>query len=211
MVLIRVSTLCSVLEACSSLEVIVLQIAFLTGHGGLKIENKNLKFLQVTFPYYVERFEVNAPSQDVLDIRDIKCESKNNFILTSPNIQFNRNHWVSRCVYRPHISYNVTELVQNNNAPREEGDCSNERLWEDANPFPNADFCVYKVWMYNFNGSSKEEFAFASRFVMQKTVMMKMMIETSSYPPMKKLEVEAAVAKLMELPKGNEDFSTGCF
>ncbi|KAG2288043.1 hypothetical protein Bca4012_031096 [Brassica carinata] len=112
MVLIRVSTLCSVLEACSSLEVIVLQIAFLTGHGGLKIENKNLKFLQVTFPYYVERFEVNAPSQDVLDIRDIKCESKNNFILTAPNIQFNRNHWVSRCVYRPHISYNVTELVQ---------------------------------------------------------------------------------------------------
>ncbi|KAF3581609.1 hypothetical protein DY000_02032100 [Brassica cretica] len=112
MVLIRVSAICSVLEACSSLEVIVLQIAFLTGHGGLKIENKNLKFLQVTFPYYVERFEVNAPSQDVLDIRDIKCESKNNFILTALNIQFNRNHSVSRCVYRPHISYNVSELVQ---------------------------------------------------------------------------------------------------
>ena len=112
MVLIRVSTLSTVLEACSSLEVIVLQIAFLTGHGGLKIENKNLKFLQVTFPYYVERFEVNAPSQDVLDIRDIKCESKNNFILTAPNIQFDRNYWVSRCVYRPHISYNVSELVQ---------------------------------------------------------------------------------------------------
>ena len=102
-------------------------------------------------------------------------------------------------------------LFKNNNAPREEGECSNERLWEDANPFPNADFCAYKVWMYNFNGSSKEEFAFASRFVMQKTVMMKMMIETSSYPPMKKLEVEAAVAKLMELPKDNEDFSTECF
>ena len=65
--------------------------------------------------------------------------------------------------------------------------------------------------MYNFDGSSKEEFAFASRFVMQKTVMMKMMIETSSYPPMKKLEVEAAVAKLMELPKGNEELSIECF
>lgn len=65
--------------------------------------------------------------------------------------------------------------------------------------------------MYNFNGSSREEFAFASRFVMQKTVMMKMMIETSSYPPMKKFEVEAAVAKLMKLPKGNEDLSIECF
>ena len=80
-----------------------------------------------------------------------------------------------------------------------------------CNPFPYADFRVYNVWMYNFNGSSKEEFAFASRFVMQKTVMMKMMIETSSYPPMKKLEIEAAVAKLVELPKGNEDLSIECF
>ena len=84
-------------------------------------------------------------------------------------------------------------------------------MWENATPFPNADFRVYKVWMYNFDGSSKEEFAFASRFVMQKTVMMKMMIETSSYPPMKKLEVEAAVAKLMELPKGNEELSIESF
>uniref|UniRef100_M4DDA3 Uncharacterized protein n=1 Tax=Brassica campestris TaxID=3711 RepID=M4DDA3_BRACM len=217
MCLLRVSTLSSVLAACSSLEVIVLQIAFLTGFGVLKIENKYVKFLQVTFPNYVERIEVNAPSLDVLDIRDIKCESKNNFILTAPNNQFNRNHWVSRCVYRPHISYNVSELSKTNNAYREEeGECysdgiANEKLWEDANPFPNTDFRVYKVWMYNFNGSSKEEFAFASRFVMQKTVMMKMMIETSSYPSMKKLEVEAAVAKLMELPKGNEELSIECF
>ncbi|CAN6828914.1 unnamed protein product [Brassica oleracea] len=276
MVLIRVSTLSTVLEACSSLEVIVLQITFLTGFGVLKIENKNLKFFQVTFPYYVERIEVNAPCLDVLDIRDIKCQSKNNFILTDPNNQFNRNHWVSRCVYRPHISYNVSELAQetrniwhellvsdfhgmttrhgtlsvsvditspkevkilkelllmwttytmieleilfktNNASRKEEGECysdgiANEKLWEDATPFPYADFRVYNVWMYNFNGSSKEEFAFASRFVMQKTVMMKMMIETSSYPPMKKLEIEAAVAKLVELPKGNEDLSIECF
>ncbi|CAN6828904.1 unnamed protein product [Brassica oleracea] len=275
MFLFRVSTLRRVLAACSSLEVIVLEIVFLSGLGVLKIGNKNLKFLQVTFPDYVERIEVNAPCLDVLDIRDIKCESKNNFILTAPNIQFDRNYWVSRCVYRPHISYNVSELVQEtkhiwyellvsdfhgmprhgtlsvsvditnpkevkilkelllmwttykmieleilfktNNASREEeGECFSDgiahgKLWENATPFPNADFRVYKVWMYNFDGSSKEEFAFASRFVMQKTVMMKMMIETSSYPPMKKLEVEAAVAKLMELPKGNEELSIECF
>ncbi|KAL0725353.1 hypothetical protein Bca4012_039952 [Brassica carinata] len=274
MVLLQASTLSSVLATCSSLEVIVLQVGFIIRRGVLKIENKSLKFLQVTFPNHVERIEVNAPCLDVLDIRDIKCESKNNFIITAPNSQFKRNHWVSRCVYRPHISYNVSELAQEtkniwyellmsdfhgmttrhgtlsvsvditnpkeveilkelllmwttytmieleilfktNTAPREEEEegsgIAHAKLWEDATPFPNADFRVNSVWMYNFNGSSKEEFAFASRFVMQKTVMMKMMIETSSYPPMKKLEVEAAVAKLMKLPKGNEDLSIECF
>ncbi|XP_056864409.1 F-box protein At3g60790-like [Raphanus sativus] len=275
-VFVRVCTLSSVLAACSSLEVIVLQIGFLTGIDVLKIENKNLKFLQMTFPCYVERIEVNAPCLDVLDIREIKCENKNNFIITAPINQFNRNRWVSRCVYRPHISYDVSELAQEtkniwhellmsdfhgmttrhgtlsvsvditnpkeveilkelllmwttytmieleilfktNNASREEeGECysdgiAHEKLWEDATPFPNAGFRVNSVWMYNFNGSSKEGFAFASRFVMQKTVMMKMMIQTSSYPPTKKSEVEAAVAKLMELPKGNEDLSIECF
>lgn len=84
-------------------------------------------------------------------------------------------------------------------------------MWEDATPFPNAGFRVNSVWMYKVNGSSKEEFAFASHFVMQKTVMMKMMIQTSSYPPKKKSEVEAAVAKLMVFPKGNEDLSIECF
>ncbi|KAJ0254903.1 F-box protein [Hirschfeldia incana] len=271
MMVTQFSTVSSVLAACSSLEVVVLQMAFLAVFGVLTIEHENLKFLQVDFPYYVQTIQVNAPRLDVLDIRDINCEGENDFIVTGPNNQFNRNHWVTRRVYRPHISYNVSELAQEtkniwhellmsdfrgmtarhgtlsvslditnpkevgifkelllmwttytmieleilfktNNAPREEdGECSNEILWEDANPFPSAGFRVYQVWMYNFKGSSKEEFAFASRFVTQKTVMMKMMIETSLYPPMKKLEVEAAVAKLMELPKGNEDLSIECF
>ncbi|WZZ51823.1 hypothetical protein YC2023_051930 [Brassica napus] len=256
MFLFRVSTLRRVLAACSSLEVIVLEIVFLSGLGVLKIGNKNLKFLQVTFPDYVERIEVNAPCLDVLDIRDIKCESKNNFILTAPNIQFDRNYWETKHIWYEllvsdfhgmprhgtlSVSVDITNpkevkilkelllmwttykmieleiLFKTNNASREEeGECFSDgiahgKLWENATPFPNADFRVYKVWMYNFDGSSKEEFAFASRFVMQKTVMMKMMIETSSYPPMKKLEVEAAVAKLMELPKGNEELSIECF
>ncbi|KAF3575745.1 hypothetical protein DY000_02032090 [Brassica cretica] len=213
MVLIRVSTLSTVLEACSSLEEIVLQIAFLTGFG-LKIENKNFKFLQVTFPYYVERIEVNAPCLDVLDIRDIKCQSKNNFILTDPNNQFNRNHWFSRhgtlsvsvditspkevkilkellLMWTTYTMIELEILFKTNSASREEeGECYSDGI---------------------ANEKFKEEFAFASRFVMQKTVMMKMMIETSSYPPMKKLEIEAAVAKLVELPKGNEDLSIECF
>ncbi|CAH8285178.1 unnamed protein product [Eruca vesicaria subsp. sativa] len=267
MVIFWVSTLTSVLAACSSLEVIVLQLAFSKDDSVLKIENKKLKFLQMSFLHYVKRIEVNAPCLDVLDIRDVKCENKNSFILTSPNIQFNQSDWISSLFYLPHISYNVSELAQEtrniwhdllmsdfpgttrqgtlsvsiditnpkeveilkelllmwstytmieleiffktNNAPREEeedGECSNERLWEDANPFPNADFRVNNVWMYNLNSSNKEEFAFASRFVMQKTVIETLMIETSSCS-----DGVATVAKLMELPKGNEDLSVGWF
>lgn len=64
--------------------------------------------------------------------------------------------------------------------------------------------------MHNFSGSSKEQFALASRFVMQKTVMKKMMIKTS-FDEKKKKRIEAAVAKLKELPKGNKELSIECF
>lgn len=65
--------------------------------------------------------------------------------------------------------------------------------------------------MYNFRGSRKEEIAFASHFVTQKTVTQKLMIKTSSLPPMEKLEAESSVAKLDELSKGNEGISIECF
>lgn len=65
--------------------------------------------------------------------------------------------------------------------------------------------------MYNFSDSSEEEFAFASRFVTQNTVMERLMIQTSAYPPTKKLTTEAKVAKLMELPKGNDALIIECF
>lgn len=101
-------------------------------------------------------------------------------------------------------------LFQNNNVPKEEGKCYT-KLWEDAKPFPDVDFRVNTVRMYNFNGSNQEEFALASRFVTQETVTDKLMIETSSLPPVKKLMIEAAVEKLVELPKGNEDLTIECF
>lgn len=78
-------------------------------------------------------------------------------------------------------------------------------LSEDEKPFPNADFRVETVWMYNFSGSSEEEFALASHFVTQKTVTKKMMIMTSSLTRVEKLEVESAVDKLKEL-QGDQDF-----
>ncbi|CAH2046401.1 unnamed protein product [Thlaspi arvense] len=271
-VITQASVLTNVFAACPSLEVIVLRVDCLTRCDVLKIENNNLKFLQVTSAYKIEKIKVYAAGLDVLDIKFIKCE-KENFILAAPNIgQFNRDYWV-RCPHA-HLSYNVSYLAQekkniwhelmvsdfrhmtrhgslsvsldltnpkeveilkevflmwntyemieleilfkNTNAAIEEGECltngrAHEKLWEDAKPFPNADFRIYLVRMYNFDGSNEEEFALASHFVMQKTVTNKMMMHTSSYSPPKKLKVEAAVAKLMQLPKGNKDLSIECF
>ncbi|CAN6978673.1 unnamed protein product [Brassica rapa subsp. trilocularis] len=271
----QASDLSEVLAACTSLEVIVLQVNFLSQYGVLKIENNNLKFLQVTFPYEIDRIEVYATCLDVLDIRFIKGK-RENFILAGPNIQANKNAWVSdHGIHTPHLFYNVSsylaqekkiicrellvsdfhdmrrdgslsvtvditdpkevEIVKevllmwatnkmieleiffkNKKAPRDEGECStNNRthkiLLEDAKSFPNAAFRVYNVRLYNFDGSNEEEFAFASRLVTQKTVVRKMMIETSSFHPMKKLNAEAAVAKLMELPKGYKRLRIECF
>ncbi|CAG7866092.1 unnamed protein product [Brassica rapa] len=271
----QASDLSEVLAACTSLEVIVLQVNFLSQYGVLKIENNNLKFLQVTFPYEIDRIEVYATCLDVLDIRFIKGK-RENFILAGPNIQVNKNAWVSdHGIHTPHLFYNVSsylaqekkiicrellvsdfhdmrrdgslsvtvditdpkevEIVKevllmwatnkmieleiffkNKKAPRDEGECSTNNitykiLLEDAKPFPNAAFRVYNVRLYNFDGSNEEEFAFASRLVTQKTVVRKMMIETSSFPPTKKLNAEAAVAKLMELPKGYKRLRIECF
>ncbi|CAH2063318.1 unnamed protein product [Thlaspi arvense] len=259
------TVLTNVLAACPSLEVIVLRVSSLTQGDVLKIENNNLKFLQVTYAYEIEKIEVYAACLDVLDIKFIDFEEED-FILAAPNIcQFKRDYWA--CSSHAHLSYNVSYLAQekkniwhalmvsesdffqisrrgslsvsldvtnpkeveilkevllmwnaremteleilfkNNNAAEEDGEGStngraHETLWEDAKPFPNADFRVSVVWMFNFDGSNEEGFALASQFVMQKTVTKKMMIEISSSPPEKKLKVEAAVAKLMELPKG---------
>ncbi|KAJ4896294.1 F-box protein [Raphanus sativus] len=275
MTMLEASVLSEVLAACTSLEVIVLQVDFITQYVALKIENNNLKFLQVTFPYEIDRIEVYATCLDVLDIRVIKGK-REDFILAAPNIQVNKNAWVSdHGIHKPHLFYNVSpylaqeekdiwhELLvsdfhdmsrdgslsvsvditdpkeveilkevllmwatnkmieleiffKNKKAPRDEGECStnnraHKNLLEDAKPFPDAAFRVYNVRLYNFDGSNEEEFAFASRLVTQETVVRKMMIETSSFPPAKKLKVEAAVDKLMELPKGYERLRIECF
>ncbi|CAH2063326.1 unnamed protein product [Thlaspi arvense] len=260
------TVLTNVLAACPSLEVIVLRVSSLTQGDVLKIENNNLKFLQVSYAYEIEKIEVYAACLDVLDLKVIKREEED-FILAAPNIrQFKRDYWV--CSSYAHLSYNVSYLAQgkkniwhalmvsesdfihmsrrgsfsvsldvtnskeveilkevllmwntremtelenlfkNNNATNGR---AHEKLWEDAKPFPNAVFCVSVVRMYNFDGSNEEEVALASHFVMQKTVTKKMMIEISSSPQEKKIEVEAVVAKLMQLPKGNEDLSIECF
>uniref|UniRef100_A0A0D3DUQ0 F-box domain-containing protein n=1 Tax=Brassica oleracea var. oleracea TaxID=109376 RepID=A0A0D3DUQ0_BRAOL len=271
----QASDLSGVLAACTSLELIVLQVDFLTQDGVLKIENNSVKFLQVTFPYEIDRIEVYVTCLDVLDIRFIKGK-RENFIIAGPNIQVNKNAWVSdHGIHTPRLVYNVSsylaqekkiicrevlvsdfhdmrrdgslsvtvdmtdpkevEIVKevllmwatnkmieleiffkNKKAPKDEGECStnnraHKNLLEDAKPFPTATFRVYNVRLYNFDGSNEEEFAFASRLVTQKTVVRKMMIETTSFPPTKKLNAEADVAKLMELPKGYKRLRIECF
>ncbi|XP_010511667.1 PREDICTED: putative F-box protein At1g67390 [Camelina sativa] len=97
----------------------------------------------------------------------------------------------------------------------EEGESSiggtQNKKWEEGKVFPNADFRVETVCMLNFSGSNKAQFALASRFITQGTVTKKMMFMTSSFPKEVKLNTEAAVAKLMKLPKGNENLNFGYF
>lgn len=79
-----------------------------------------------------------------------------------------------------------------------------KKFWEETKPFPNAYFHTFTLWLSNFSGS-KEEFAFASRLITQGMVVRTMMIKPSSFSPSKKLEIEAAVARLKELPKFHKE------
>ncbi|CAH8320209.1 unnamed protein product [Eruca vesicaria subsp. sativa] len=111
----------------------------------------------------------------------------------------------------PGDMYEVEILFKGNNAARNESESSSvgytqNTFWEDTKPFPSAKFRAYTVWLSNFSGSY-EEFALASRMITQGTVVRCMMIRPSSVSPAKKLEIEAAIARLKELPKGDEDLA----
>ncbi|KAL0735072.1 hypothetical protein Bca4012_011282 [Brassica carinata] len=106
-------------------------------------------------------------------------------------------------------------LFKNNNSPREEGESSRNKFWEENNkdhPFPNAKFRVETVWMHNFSGS-EEEFALASCLIRQGTVIKRMMIKSTSFPARKKLEIETAVAKLQALIRKKDQWQLAikCF
>ena len=108
-VISQASVLSGVLAAFSSLEVIVLNVNFLTPRGVLKIENNNLKFLQLSSLNEIDRMEVYATCLDVLDIRFIKV-NRDNFILVAPNIQVNKNSWLDNHGLNdcPHLYCNVS-------------------------------------------------------------------------------------------------------
>ncbi|KAG2311926.1 hypothetical protein Bca52824_023483 [Brassica carinata] len=102
------SVLSGFLAAFSSLEVIVLNVNFLTPHGVLKIENNSLKFLQLSFPYEIDGMEVYPTCLNVLDIDSRFINAmRDNFILVAPSIKVNKNAWLDHgdC---PHLYYNVS-------------------------------------------------------------------------------------------------------
>ncbi|KAG2304575.1 hypothetical protein Bca52824_033226 [Brassica carinata] len=257
----KASVLSGFLAAFPFLEVILLNVNFLTPHGVLKIENNSLKFLQLSFPNNIDRMEVYATCLNVLDIDNRFINAmRDNFILVAPKIEVNKNAWLDQgdC---PHLYYNEekniwheflgsnfddmrrsgclsvivditdpkqmeilkevllrywTKLVmeleiffKKNKATREKGETSTSDRTHEK-PFPKTGLCFYNVQLYNFDGSKEEEFAFVSRLVMQERVI-KMMIETSLFSSTKKFNVEASVAKLMELPKCNKHLKIECF
>ncbi|CAH2067948.1 unnamed protein product, partial [Thlaspi arvense] len=228
-----------VLASCPSLEVLVLDISCSKKSGPLKIDNNILKLLQVSCDE-IDGIQVSSPSLHILAIdQDFSC-GRDEFVLTSPRLQFYRNFWLTGTSLT-HISYNISQeeknsgheeflvntsellsislaaslsrlrqvlllwtrglmveleiLFKNNKAHREEKDESSQNNKE---PFPIAVFSVDTVWMHNFSGSD-EEFALASCLIRQGTVVKKMMIKTTSFSARKKLEIEAAVAKLQAL------------
>ncbi|KAG2307131.1 hypothetical protein Bca52824_026879 [Brassica carinata] len=236
----QASVLSGFLAAFPFLEVILLNVNFLTPHGVLKIENNSLKFLQLSSPNDIDRMEVYATCLYVLDIDSRFINAmRDNFILVAPNIQVNKNAWLDH-IDCPHLYYNVSsnpaheeknichELLENNfddmrrsdclsvsvditdpkemeilkeknKATREKGETSTSNRTHEK-PFPKTGLCIYNVRLYNFDGSKEEEFA-----------VIKMMIETSLFPPTKKFNAEASVAKLMELPKCNKHLKIECF
>ncbi|KAL0730346.1 hypothetical protein Bca4012_026439 [Brassica carinata] len=113
------SVLSGFLAAFSSLEVIVLNVNFLTPHGVLKIENNSLKFLQLSFPYEIDGMEVYPTCLNVLDIDSRFINAmRDNFILVAPSIKVNKNAWLDHgdC---PHLYYNVSSnLAQQLSLPQ---------------------------------------------------------------------------------------------
>ena len=96
----------------------------------------------------------------------------------------NSHYWIELDHFS-HISYIIFSF-QHKKSHREEGECSTNDITH-AKLFPNTDLCV-----------------------MQKPVILNMMIETSLFPPTKKFNAEAAVAKLMEL-KYYKNLKIECF
>ncbi|CAH2067947.1 unnamed protein product [Thlaspi arvense] len=240
-----------ILASCPALEVLAINICCSQKNGRLKIENKRLNLLKVSVGREFGGIQVSSPILHFLAIEDFFPCWRDEFVLASTRLQFNRNPWLPRKFY-PHISYNISQeencigheefvvnscvellggwpiaslsvsvdlknpteverlrqvllvwtrhmveleiLFKNNDAPREEGESSPKRI----DLFSNAGFRVDKVWMHNFSGS-EEEFALASRLIKEGTVVKKMMIKTTSFSARKKLEIEAAVAKLRAL------------
>ncbi|KAG2314792.1 hypothetical protein Bca52824_017914 [Brassica carinata] len=214
----KASVLSGFLAAFPFLEVILLNVNFLTPHGVLKIENNSLKFLQLSFPNDIDRMEVYATCLNVLDIdRSFMNAMRDNFILVAPNIQVNKNAWLDhgKNIWHDLLGSNFDDMrrsrclsVSVDITDPQEMEILKEvllRYWTKL---------VMELDLKNKatreKGETSTKFSFVSRLLMQEKVM-NMMIETSLFPPTKKFNAEASVAKLMELPKCNKHLKIECF
>ncbi|KAL0796485.1 hypothetical protein Bca101_067862 [Brassica carinata] len=146
----KASVLSGFLAAFPFLEVILLNVNFLTPHGVLKIEKNSLKFLQLSFPNNIDRMEVYATCLNVLDIDNRFINAmRDNFILVAPKIQVNKNAWLDQV---------IVDIID----PKEM-----EILKEVLLRYWTKLVMELEIFfkLYNFDGSKEEEFAFVSQGV----------------------------------------------
>ncbi|VVA90270.1 unnamed protein product [Arabis nemorensis] len=161
-----------------------------------EIENNWHEFMVNKYTYDLMRFKTLAVNVDLKNPREVSM-LKDVCDAWSTNME------------------NLEIFFKRNNVLKEEGESSigkaQEKKSKERSFFFRADFRVRVVWMYNLGDFDKEEFALASVLVRQETVTYKLMIETSSIPANKKLKIEVAMAKLMDLSKGNKELIIECF
>ncbi|VVB11529.1 unnamed protein product [Arabis nemorensis] len=97
-----------ILASCISLKVLVLHINCLEKSGPLKIENKRLQLLKVSFCDKIDGIQVSSPNLHILALEEIFSCRRDDFVLNSPRLKFNRNFWLTG-TYLPHISYNISQ------------------------------------------------------------------------------------------------------
>ncbi|KAF8103086.1 hypothetical protein N665_0188s0044, partial [Sinapis alba] len=208
------------LASCPSLEVLVLNIICVKKNGGpLKIENNNklLKVLLVTSCTYIDSIIIIQEKKIILHEELVNLFGKLWMLggslsvtvdLNNPT-EFERLQKVLRA-WR-HKMGELEIIFKDNNDPNEENDSWNKKKNKYKDPFPNAEFHVDTVCMYNFSGS-EDEFALASCLIKQGTVVTKMMIKTTSFPAKKKLEIKTAATKLRALRrKDQRKLTIKCF
>ncbi|XP_056854169.1 F-box protein At1g80960-like [Raphanus sativus] len=110
----------TLLLSCPSLEVLVLKIRcfyntgvdpfYPGGPGPLKIENNKLKLVHVLLMRNIGGLEVSSASLEILVVEET-CFGKEGFFLSSPKLQFTKNFWVPGRRFAPHISYNISEVI----------------------------------------------------------------------------------------------------
>lgn len=98
-----------VLASCPALEVLVLDINCFRESGPLRIENNRLKLLKMSLCFRVNGIVVSSPSLHILAmVKIISCRG-DDFVLTSPRLQFNRKFCLTKTLC-PHINYDISQV-----------------------------------------------------------------------------------------------------